>query len=100
MPSIVYVQIHLGRTYFKARGVKKRLNLPIFPLRNTGKFNLNHIWDRVLLYTPGHKISPTQVYAHIHNNGHNQSILDNGHLQVNIGHSGHALNSDYVLRGS
>ena len=48
----------------------------------------------VLLNTPGLKISPPQVYVH------NQPTPSNGHLQVNIGHSGHALNSEHVLRES
>ena len=68
--------------------------------RNIDKFNLNHIWNRVLLNTPVLKISPPQVYVHIHNNRHNQSIPTNGYLQVNIGHSGHALNSEHAYRGS
>ena len=124
MSIIVYVCICLGRAYFKARGVKKdsvpdmiNIELTNIPLksriiyitclhnnpslnRNIGKLNLNHIWDKVLLNTPGLKISPPQVYVHIHNNGHNQSIQTNGHLLVNIGHSGHALNSEHMLRGS
>ena len=37
---------------------------------------------------------------HTHNNGHNQSIPTNGQPQINIGHSGHALNSKHVIRGS
>ena len=54
-----------------------RVNNPTLN-RKIGKFNLNHIWDRVLLNTPGLKISPSQVYAHIHNNVHNQSIQPMG----------------------
>ena len=77
-----------------------RSNTPGLEMRIRGTFNLNHIWDRVLLNTPSLKISPPQVYAHNYNNGHNQSIPINGHLQVNIGYSGHGLNSEYVLRGS
>ena len=55
----------------------------------------------MLLNTPGlKKIASLQVYVHIHNNGHNKPIPTNGHLQINIGHSGHDLNSEHVLRGS
>ena len=57
MPIIVYVHIHLGIGYFMARSV-----------------NLNHIWDRVLLNTPGLKIANPQMYAHIHNNRYNQPM--------------------------
>ena len=32
--------------------------------RNIGKFSLNHIWDRVLLNTPGLKINSPSGYAH------------------------------------
>ena len=41
MPIIVYVHIHLGRTYFKARGVKKdsvpdmiNIELTIIPVKS------------------------------------------------------------------
>ena len=87
----------LSRTIKEA--IYIRVNNPTL-YRNIGRFNLYCIWDRVLLNTPGLKISPPQVYVHIHNNGHNQSIPTTGHLQINIGHSVHALNSEHVLRGS
>ena len=70
-----------------------RVNNPTLN-RNIDKFNLNHIWYRVLLNTPGLKICLPQVYAH------NQPTPTNGHLQANKGHSGHALNSEHVFRGS
>ena len=35
---------------------------------------------------------------HIHNNGQAQTNLANSQMQVVIGHSGHALNSEHVLR--
>ena len=76
-----------------------RVNNPTLD-RNIGKFNLNHIWDRVLLNTPGLKINLSQGYAHAYNNGHNQTIPTNGHPEINIGYSGHALNSEHALRGS
>ena len=75
-----------------------RVNNPTLN-RNIGKFSLNHIWDRVL-NTPGLKIANPQVYAHIHNNRHNQPTPTNGHQEVGIRHSGHVLNSEHMLRGS
>ena len=68
--------------------------------RNIGKYNLNHIWDRVLFNTPGLKIkigSP-QILLHIHNNDQAQTNLTNGHPQIIIGDSEYALNSEHVLR--
>ena len=81
-----------GLTRTIKEAIHIRVNNPILN-RNIDKFNLNHIWDRVLLNTPGLKISPPQVYAH------NQPTPTNGHLHVNIGHSGHALNSEHMIRG-
>ena len=86
-----------------ARTIKEaiyiRVNNPTLS-RNIGKYNLNHIWNRVLLNTPGLKLDPCQNQSHIHNNGQAQTNLANIQLQVAIGHSGHALNSDHVLRES
>ena len=46
-----------------ARNIKEsifiRVNNPTLN-RNIGKFNLPHIWDRVLLNTPGHNLKVTQ----------------------------------------
>ena len=67
---------------------------------NIGKFNLNHIWDRVLLNTPGLKINSPNEYPHKLNSRHAQSNLTNGQSQINIGYSGHALNSEHALRSS
>ena len=69
-------------------------------LTNISKYNLNHIWDIFLFNTPGLKIGSSQRLVHIHNNGHAQSNPANGHLQINIGHSAYALNSQHVLRDS
>ena len=66
--------------------------------RNIGKYNLNHIWDRVLFNTPGLKLDSSQNQSHIDNNG--QTNLANSQPQAVIGHSGHALNSDHMLRES
>ena len=58
-----------------ARNVKKsifiRVNNPILN-RNIGKFNLPHIWDRVLLNTPGLKLK-----WHVHTVGHVNSNNSN-----------------------
>ena len=94
----------LGREYQGlSRAIKEaiyiRVNNPTLN-RNIGKFNLNHIWDRVLLNTPGLKISNSKVYVHIQNNRHIQPTPTNGHPQIGIRHSRHALNSGHVLRGS
>ena len=62
--------------------------------------NLDHIWDRVLFNTPGLKRNSSQNQVHIHNNGQVQTNLTNSQLQVVIGHSGHALNSEDALRES
>ena len=40
-----------------------RINNPTLN-RNIAKFNLNHIWDRVLLNIPGLKVGPPSVCAH------------------------------------
>ena len=76
-----------------------RVNNPTLN-RNIGKYNLNYIWDRVRFNTTGLKIGSSKRPVHIHNDGHAQSNPTNGHLQINIGHSGHALNSEHVLRES
>ena len=69
------------------------MSVSIIPdlIKITGKYNLNQIWDRVLLNTPGLKTASPKVYVHINTNKH---------LQVDIGHSGHALNSEHGFRGS
>ena len=86
-----------------ARTIKEaiyiRVNNPTLN-RNIGKYNLNHIWDRVLFNTPGLKIGSSQRLVHIHNNGHAQPNPTNAHPQINKGHSGYALNSEHVLRES
>ena len=50
--------------------------------------------------TPGLKIGSSQNLLHIHNNGQTQTNLTNGHPQIIIGHSEHALNLEHVLRES
>ena len=68
--------------------------------RNIGKYNLNHIWDRVLFNTPGLKLDSFQNQLHLHNNGQAPTNTGNNQLLVAIGHSGHALDSENVLRES
>ena len=70
-----------GLTRTIKEAVYIRVNNPTLN-RNIGKFNLNHIWDRVLLNIPGLKITNPQVYPHIHNNRHNQPTSTNGHLLI------------------
>ena len=87
----------LARTINEA--IYTRVNNPTLN-RNIGKYNLNHIWDRVLFNTPGLKIGSSQNIAHIHNNGQAQTNSPNRHQQIIIGHSEHALNSEHVFRES
>ena len=61
--------------------------------RNVGKYNLHHIWDRVLLNTPNLKINNDNRHApRTSLSGHVQSIPTNRHLHRTIRHTGHALN--------
>ena len=66
--------------------------------RNVGKYQLNHLWDRVLFNTPGLNLGSTKHPSHIHNNGLTQTIPTNNSSPVATGNSGHALNSEHVLR--
>ena len=52
-----------GLTGTIKEAIYSRVNNPTLN-RYIGKFNLNHIWDRVLLNTPGLTRNPSQVYAH------------------------------------
>ena len=54
-----------------------RVNSPMLN-RNIGKYNLNHIWDRVLFNTLGLRIGSSQNLLHIHNNGQAQTNLTKG----------------------
>ena len=64
-----------------ARTIKEAIYMVNNPMlnRNISKYNLNHIWDRVLFNTPGLKIVSSQNLAHIHNNGQVQSNSPNRH---------------------
>ena len=72
--------------YGIARTIKEsiyiRVNKPTLN-RNMGKFNLHHIWDRVLLNTPGLKIK-----RHAQDIGHAQSTQPNMPMQVFKGSMG------------
>ena len=71
-----------------ARTIKEaiyiRVNNPTLN-RNIGKYNLNHIWDRVLFNTPGLKLDSSPKQLHIHNNSQAQTNLANNQLQVTQG---------------
>ena len=86
-----------------ARTIKEaiyiRVNNPTLN-RNIGKYNLNHIWDRVLLNTPGlKKTLPKGTCTHTIM-GMANLLLPMGIHKINIWHSGHALNSEHAFRGS
>ena len=91
--------ISFGEEPILSPGVYIMVNNPMLN-RNFGKYNLNHIWDRVLFNTPGLKIGSSQNLSQIHNNGQAQSYLTNGHPQIIIGQSEHALNSEHALTES
>ena len=64
-----------------ARTIKESIYIRVNNLtlnRNIGKFNLNHIWDRVLMNTLGLKIISPNGYVYTCNSGHAQSIPISG----------------------
>ena len=70
-----YFQIIGREGHSLARNIKEsifiRVNNPTL-IRNIGKFNLPHIWDRVLLNTPGLTLkSHAQAVGHANSNQHN-----------------------------
>ena len=67
-----------------------RVNNPTLN-RYVGKYNLHHIWDRVLFST--HELRISTDNGHVHRkpiSGHVQSISTNRHAHRTIGHTGHA----------
>ena len=84
----------VGRVdYGLARIIKEsiyiRVNNPTLN-RNIGKFNLNHIWNRVLLNTSDLTINSSNGHAHrTYISRHAQSIPTNMYSHRTIGHSGH-----------
>ena len=58
---------------------------------NVGKYNLHHIWDRVLFSTPKLRINKHNGHAHrTLISGHAQTLPPNRHLHRTIEHLGHA----------
>ena len=85
-----------------ARTIKEsiyiRVNKPTLN-RNSGNYNLHHIWDRVLFNTPNLKINHDNGHAHRTSfSGHAQSIPTNRQVHRTIGHTGHAQTSEHVHR--
>ena len=77
-----------------ARNIKEsifiRANNPTLN-RNVGKYNLHHIWDRVLFSTPELKIKNDNGHVHgIPISGHAQTIPPSRHAHRKIEHPGHA----------
>ena len=60
--------------------------------RNVGKYNLSHLWDRVLFNTPGLKIDSSQYLPHLHNNSLAQTIPANSQSPITKGISEHIKN--------
>ena len=68
---------------------------------NVGKYNLHHIWDRVLFNTPDLKVSNDNRHAHRTSfSGHAQSIPTSRLAHRTIEHIGHAQTSEHVHRTS
>ena len=66
-----------------------------------GKYNLHHIWDRVLFNTPDLKISNDNGHAHRTSfSGHAQSIPANMHSHRTKGLTRHAQTSEHMHRTS
>ena len=84
-----------------ARTIKEaiyiRVNNPMLN-RNVGKYNLSHLWDRVLFNTSGLKIDSSQYLPHLHNNSLAQTIPANSQSPIMTGISEPALNSEHALR--
>ena len=83
-----------------ARTIKEsiyiRVNNPISN-SNISKYNVYHIWDRVLLSTPDLKINTLNRHTHRpYISWHTQSIPINRHSHRTSGNTGHALNSEHV----
>ena len=62
-----------GLTRLIKESIYIRVNNPTLN-RNIGKFNLSHIWDRVLLNTPGLKLNNNNGQAQAHSNSPLQPI--------------------------
>ena len=87
-----------------ARTIKEsifiRVNNPTLN-RNVGKYNLHHVWDRVLSNTFDLKINNDNGHAHRTSlSRHALSNSTNIHSHRTIGHTGHVLNSEHAHRTS
>ena len=56
--------------------IYRRVNNPTLN-RNIGKYNLNHIWDKVIFNTPELKLDSSENQWHLHNNGQAQTNTAN-----------------------
>ena len=66
--------------------------------RNVGKYNLHHLWDRVLFNIPDLKVSNDNGHVHrTYFSRYAQSISTNTHVHRTIGH---ALTSEHAHRTS
>ena len=87
-----------------ARTIKEsiyiRVNKPTLK-RDVGKYNLHHIWSRVLFNTPGLRITNDngQTYR-TPISGHALSLPPNRHVHRTIEHPGHAQTSEHAHRTS
>ena len=82
-----------------ARTIKEslyiRVNNPTLN-RNVGKYNLHHIWDRILFNTPDLIITNDNGHMHrISFSGHAQSMPTNRHVHRTKGHIGQAQTSEH-----
>ena len=90
----------LGAVHMDGRGFLQVL-LVSFSKGPVGKYNLHHIWDRVLFNIPDLKINNDNGHVHRTSlSGHTQSIPTNRYLHRTIGHTGHALNLEHAHRTS
>ena len=86
-----------GLTMLTRESIYIRVNNPTLK-SNIGKFNLSHIWDRVLFNTLGLKLNNNKGQTQIHSNSPlPQPIPPMGQPQEQ---SKHALNAEHLLRGS
>ena len=82
---------------FKQCNIYIRVNNPTLN-RNIDIYNLSHLWERVLLNTPGLKIDSSQHPLHLHNNSLAQTSPANSQCPITTGTSENALNSEHAFR--
>ena len=105
---LIYIHMHImvkfttvcREDHGLARTIKESIYIRVNNItfnRSVGKYNLHHIWDRVLFNTPDLKINNDNGHTHRTSFiGHAQSIQTSKHTHSTIGHTGHALNSKHV----